>query len=77
MLGISVVGRSNFDNVSTNQIDALQATEQGAKLARRPTAGFGGTSGGRNCIIYVSLMLSLGKWIYVQAGSKVSISIER
>lgn len=38
---------SNLDDIRRNQIDVLQAPEDGPELARAPAAGLGGAGGGR------------------------------
>jgi hypothetical protein len=47
-LGIGVVSRSNLNDISTNQVDSLKATKNGAELAGRPATRLGSTSSGSN-----------------------------
>lgn len=42
VLSIRVVCRSNLDDVSSNEVDAVEAAQDGPELARGPTAGLGG-----------------------------------
>jgi hypothetical protein len=42
VLGVCVVGRGNLNNVSTNEVDALEAADDGAKFAGGPAASLGG-----------------------------------
>lgn len=45
MLSVRVVGGGNLDDVSSNEVDAVEAAQDGPELARRPTAGLGGARG--------------------------------
>ncbi len=42
MLGIGIVGRGDLDDVGGDEVDALEAADDGAEFARGPAAGFGG-----------------------------------
>lgn len=47
MLGVGVVGRGDLDDVGADQVDAVQAADDGPQLARRPASRLGGARGGR------------------------------
>ncbi len=89
MLRVGVVRGRHFDNVRRDEVDALEAADDGAQLARCPAAGFGRAGCGGD---WRSLMLvreTEGRswrggrmWTGkeegdVHAGSKVSMSMDR
>lgn len=43
---VGIVRRGNFDNVRSNEVDAFEATNDGAEFPRRPTARLGGAGCG-------------------------------
>ena len=47
-LGIGVVGRGDLDNVGRDEVDALEAANDGAQLARGPAARLGRAGRGGN-----------------------------
>jgi hypothetical protein len=48
-LGVGVVCWSDFDDVGGDEVDALQAADDSAQLARGPAAGLGGAGCGSDC----------------------------
>jgi hypothetical protein len=48
VLGIRVVGGRHLDDVGRDQVDALEAAQDRAQLARRPAPGFGRAGRGRD-----------------------------
>lgn len=43
MLGISIICRGNLDDISSDDVDALQTSEDGAEFTSRPAASLRGT----------------------------------
>lgn len=78
-LGIGVVCWSHFDNVGGDEVDALQAADDGAQLARGPAAGLRGAGRRGDCVcMSVSGRCKFNACKgYSQAGSRVSISMLR
>jgi NAD-specific glutamate dehydrogenase len=50
-LCIGVVRRSDFDNISGSDVNALKTADDGADLSSRPSTGLGGTSSRSKCWI--------------------------
>jgi hypothetical protein len=50
-LCISVVRRSDFDNISSSNVDALKTADDGADLASRPSTGLGCAGSRSKCWI--------------------------
>lgn len=50
MLSVRVIGGGNLDDVSSNEVDAVEAAQDSPELARRPTASLGGARGRGDCI---------------------------
>lgn len=85
MLGIGIVRRRDLDDVGGDEVDAFEASDDGAQFARRPAACFGGAGGWGDYdvttanvsmsqnVLRVVAARELGAGI--QAGSKVSISM--
>ena len=78
-LGVGVVCWSDFDNVGGDEVDALQAADDGAQLARGPAASLRGASRRGDCACTsVSGRYKLNTCRgNLQAGSRVSISMLR
>ena len=51
MLCVRVIGRSHFNDVRSNQIDAFKSTDDRAKFASRPSSSFWGSCRWRDFII--------------------------
>lgn len=43
-LRISIICRCDLDNIGTNEVNSIKATDNGSQLTSRPTASLGGTS---------------------------------
>jgi hypothetical protein len=78
-LGVGVVCWSDFDDVGGDEVDALQATDDSAQLARGPAAGLGGAGRRGDCaVMSVSGRYKLNVCRSdSQAGSRVSMSMLR
>ena len=50
-LSVRVVSRGDFDDIRRSQINALEAADDCADLARRPATGLWGASGRSECRI--------------------------
>jgi hypothetical protein len=82
MLSVSVVSRSDLDNVSADEVNAFEAADDSAEFAGGPAAGFRGASCRGDCSNR-DIRQAPGNRrreeseLDLQAGSRVSISIER
>ena len=50
VLGVGVVRRRHLDDVRGDEIDPVEAAQDGAELARGPSACFGGAGCGCDCV---------------------------
>ena len=49
MLGTCVVSRRDFDNIGTDNVEAVEAADNGSKFSGTPAARFWGACGWREC----------------------------
>ena len=87
MLGIGIVRWGNLDDVSGDEVDALETTDDGAQFTGGPASCFGGAGGGCDYFFLLAMFVFCilfgegydWKWgrKSLQAGSRVSMSRER
>jgi hypothetical protein len=76
-LSIGIVGRRDFDNVGSDQVDTFETTDDSAELTGSPTTSLGSTSSRGDYSNKSDTLNSFTTEVNLQAGSSVSISILR